>query len=170
MGCFVTAASDDDTIGIIGEWTVAIGAGGGRTVMEIFNSEWGRDAISPPRMFCVTVNVLPVSSGTVQLTGSGERTTNCSGDLTRVGSGSALIKAGNGSCSITDKELAGSFIMTFSFPSSAALLFFVTLTGSFPSFLKFKMVHFHENALLYCTYCTILVNTFIVVCWTGFNG
>lgn len=45
----------------------------------------------PSRIFCVTVNVLPVSSGTVQLTGSGERISNCSGDLTLVGSGGDLI-------------------------------------------------------------------------------
>lgn len=41
----------------------------------------------PSRTFCVTVNVLPVSNGTIQLTGSGERIIICSGDLTRVGSG-----------------------------------------------------------------------------------
>jgi hypothetical protein len=35
----------------------------------------------------VTVKVFPVSSGTVQLTGSGERIKICSGDLTLVGSG-----------------------------------------------------------------------------------
>lgn len=46
---------------------------------------------SPSRIFCVTVNVFPVSKGTVQLTGSGDRISNCSGDLTRVGSGGDLI-------------------------------------------------------------------------------
>lgn len=44
----------------------------------------------PVRTFCVTVNVLPVSNGTIQLTGSGERINICSGDLTRVGSGGDL--------------------------------------------------------------------------------
>ena len=34
-----------------------------------------------------TWNVLPVSRGTVQLMGSGDLIINCSGDLTRVGSG-----------------------------------------------------------------------------------
>jgi len=42
---------------------------------------------SPSRTFCVTVNVLPVSRGTVQFTGSGERMIICSGDFTLVGSG-----------------------------------------------------------------------------------
>lgn len=45
---------------------------------------------SPFRIFCVTVNVLPVSKGTIQFTGSGERIIICSGDLTRVGSGGDL--------------------------------------------------------------------------------
>lgn len=39
----------------------------------------------------MTVKVLPVSRGTVQLTGSGERIMICSGDLTRVGSGGDLM-------------------------------------------------------------------------------
>ena len=39
------------------------------------------------RTHWVTWNVLPVSRGTVQLMGSGDRIINCSGDLTRVGSG-----------------------------------------------------------------------------------
>ena len=38
---------------------------------------------------CVTEKVFPVSRGTVQLIGSGERT-DPSGDLTRVGSGGDL--------------------------------------------------------------------------------
>lgn len=37
------------------------------------------------------MKVLPVSKGTVQLTGSGDRMMICSGDLTRVGSGGDLI-------------------------------------------------------------------------------
>lgn len=44
----------------------------------------------PSRTFWVTVNVFPVSKGTVQLTGSGERIKICSGDLTLVGSGGDL--------------------------------------------------------------------------------
>jgi len=43
----------------------------------------------------VTVKVFPVSRGTVQLTGSGERMSICSGDFTRVGSGGDLINAGS---------------------------------------------------------------------------
>lgn len=38
----------------------------------------------------MTVNVFPVSKGTVQLTGSGDFIIICSGDLTRVGSGGDL--------------------------------------------------------------------------------
>lgn len=44
----------------------------------------------PSLTFWVTVNVFPVSNGTVQLTGSGDRIIICSGDLTRVGSGGDL--------------------------------------------------------------------------------
>lgn len=40
-----------------------------------------------PCTFCVTVKVFPVSKGTVQFTGSGDRIIICSGDLTLVGSG-----------------------------------------------------------------------------------
>ena len=43
----------------------------------------------------MTVKVFPVSRGTVQLTGSGERMSICSGDFTRVGSGGDLINAGS---------------------------------------------------------------------------
>jgi len=43
----------------------------------------------------VTVKVFPVSRGTVQLTGSGERMSICSGDFTRVGSGGDLTNAGS---------------------------------------------------------------------------
>lgn len=66
---------------------------GGSDGVETFISLWGRTifATSPSRTFCVTVKVLPVSNGTVQKTGSGERMiTICSGDLTRVGSGGDL--------------------------------------------------------------------------------
>lgn len=52
----------------------------------------------PLRTFCVTTNVLPVSSGTVQLTGSGDRMMICSGDLTRVGSGGDLTMCSMISC------------------------------------------------------------------------
>lgn len=44
----------------------------------------------PSLTFWVTVNVFPVSNGTVQFTGSGERIIICSGDFTRVGSGGLL--------------------------------------------------------------------------------
>lgn len=50
----------------------------------------------PSRTFCVTVNVLPVSRGTVQFTGSGERMIICSGDFTLVGSG-GLFTTGSSS-------------------------------------------------------------------------
>ena len=46
--------------------------------------------IPPSRTLCVTENVLPVSRGTVQFIGSGERTMTSVGDLTRVGSGGDL--------------------------------------------------------------------------------
>lgn len=52
----------------------------------------------PSRTFCVTVNVFPVSRGTVQLTGSGDRIIICSGDLTRVGSGGDLTMCSMISC------------------------------------------------------------------------
>lgn len=42
------------------------------------------------------MNVLPVSNGTVQLTGSGERMIICSGDFTLVGSG-GLFTTGSSS-------------------------------------------------------------------------
>jgi len=45
---------------------------------------------SPSRTLCVTENVFPVSRGTVQFIGSGERTMTSVGDLTRVGSGGDL--------------------------------------------------------------------------------
>lgn len=45
----------------------------------------------PSLTFCVTVKVLPVSNGTVQLTGSGDLIKICSGDLTLVGSGGDLM-------------------------------------------------------------------------------
>lgn len=63
---------------------------GGSDGVDTLISLWGRTilATSFSRTFCVTVKVLPVSSGTVQKTGSGERMmTICSGDFTRVGSG-----------------------------------------------------------------------------------
>lgn len=44
----------------------------------------------------MTVNVFPVSSGTVQFTGSGERIIICSGLLTRVGSGGDLTIGSSG--------------------------------------------------------------------------
>lgn len=44
----------------------------------------------------MTVNVFPVSNGTVQLTGSGERMIICSGDFTLVGSG-GLFTTGSSS-------------------------------------------------------------------------
>lgn len=44
----------------------------------------------------MTVNVFPVSSGTVQFTGSGERMIICSGDFTLVGSG-GLFTTGSSS-------------------------------------------------------------------------
>lgn len=47
----------------------------------------------------MTVKVFPVSRGTVQLTGSGERMSICSGDFTRVGSGGDLTNAGSASIS-----------------------------------------------------------------------
>lgn len=50
----------------------------------------------PSLTFCVTVNVLPVSKGTVQLTGSGERIIICSGDFTLVGSGGDLTNGSSG--------------------------------------------------------------------------
>lgn len=50
----------------------------------------------PSLTFCVTVNVLPVSKGTVQLTGSGERIIICSGDLTLVGSGGDFTNGSSG--------------------------------------------------------------------------
>ena len=50
----------------------------------------------PSRTFCVTVKVLPVSRGTVQFTGSGERMIICSGDFTLVGSG-GLFTTGSSS-------------------------------------------------------------------------
>lgn len=50
----------------------------------------------PSRTFCVTVNVFPVSRGTVQFTGSGERMIICSGDFTLVGSG-GLFTTGSSS-------------------------------------------------------------------------
>lgn len=66
----------------------------------------------PSRTFCVTVKVLPVSRGTVQFTGSGERMIICSGDLTLVGSGGLFITgssfshglavAGAGACVVCD--------------------------------------------------------------------
>jgi len=49
----------------------------------------------PSWTFWVTVKVFPVSRGTVQLTGSGERMSICSGDFTRVGSGGDLTNAGS---------------------------------------------------------------------------
>lgn len=52
--------------------------------------------VLPSRTFCVTVNVLPVSRGTVQFTGSGERMIICSGDFTLVGSG-GLFTTGSSS-------------------------------------------------------------------------
>lgn len=56
--------------------------------------EW----IIPFRTFWVTTNVLPVSSGTVQFTGSGDRMIICSGDFTRVGSGGDLTMCSMSSC------------------------------------------------------------------------
>lgn len=108
--------------------------GGGRTIMLNFSSEWGRDP-SPPRMFCVTVKHLPVSNGTVQLTGSGERTTDISGDLTRVGSASALISVAGKEDRVVGRELgpsplfvsSGWPLRTFSF--SSAEWRGMTLTG-----------------------------------------
>lgn len=52
--------------------------------------------VLPSRTFCVTVKVLPVSRGTVQFTGSGERMIICSGDFTLVGSG-GLFTTGSSS-------------------------------------------------------------------------
>ena len=46
--------------------------------------------IPPSRTLCVTENVFPVSSGTVQFIGSGDRTMPSVGDFTRVGSGGDL--------------------------------------------------------------------------------
>lgn len=50
----------------------------------------------PSFIFCVTVKILPVSSGTVQFTGSGDRIMICSGDFTRVGSGGDLTSGSSG--------------------------------------------------------------------------
>ena len=77
--------------------------------------EWNEDR--PPRMFCVTVKVLPVSSGTVQLTGSGDRTTICSGDLTRVGSGGDLMSVLPVSASASTSASLPSGASTFSLSS-----------------------------------------------------
>lgn len=44
------------------------------------------------------MNVLPVSNGTVQLTGSGERIKICSGDFTLVGSGGDFIICSTSGC------------------------------------------------------------------------
>lgn len=52
----------------------------------------------PSRTFWVTVKVFPVSNGTVQLTGSGERIKICSGDFTRVGSGGDFIICSTSGC------------------------------------------------------------------------
>lgn len=51
----------------------------------------------PSRTFCVTVKVLPVSRGTVQFTGSGDRMIICSGDFTLVGSGGLLTTGSSSS-------------------------------------------------------------------------
>uniref|UniRef100_A0A182J7R4 Uncharacterized protein n=1 Tax=Anopheles atroparvus TaxID=41427 RepID=A0A182J7R4_ANOAO len=64
---------------------------GSSFVSANFEMRGSWNGFPPSRTFCVTVNVLPVSRGTVQLTGSGERMMICSGDLTRVGSGGDLI-------------------------------------------------------------------------------
>ena len=51
----------------------------------------GENTDSPlSRTLCVTEKVFLVSRGTVQLMGSGERMSSCSGDFTRVGSGGDL--------------------------------------------------------------------------------
>lgn len=42
------------------------------------------------------MNIFPVSKGTVQLTGSGDRIKICSGDFTRVGSGGDLMTGSRG--------------------------------------------------------------------------
>lgn len=47
----------------------------------------------------MTVKVFPVSNGTVQLTGSGERINICSGDFTLVGSGGDLTTGSRSMCS-----------------------------------------------------------------------
>lgn len=52
----------------------------------------------------MTVNVLPVSRGTVQFTGSGERMIICSGDFTLVGSGGLFT---TGSSSTHGRAVAG---------------------------------------------------------------
>ena len=75
----------------------------------------------PSRIFWVTVNVLPVSSGTVQLTESGERTTICSGDFTRVGSARALISGSSSSCGSTMMQPLAS-VAWFSLAAASSLL------------------------------------------------
>ena len=54
------------------------------------STKWGRGLKKSgiiPNFLLNTWNVFPVSSGTVQLMGSGDLIISCSGDLTRVGSG-----------------------------------------------------------------------------------
>lgn len=66
----------------------------------------------------MTVNVLPVSNGTVQLTGSGERIKICSGDLTRVGSGGDFIMCSTSGCG---SGLGPVVVVVVASPSSPAL-------------------------------------------------
>lgn len=67
----------------------------------------------------MTVNVLPVSKGTVQLTGSGERIIICSGDLTLVGSGGDFTNGSSGT-SGTGCGLQLEMEIAVSRPSSAS--------------------------------------------------
>ncbi|KNC30547.1 hypothetical protein FF38_05573 [Lucilia cuprina] len=73
----------------------------------------------PSLTFCVTVKVFPVSKGTVQLTGSGERIIICSGLLTRVGSGGDLTMGSSGT-SATGWGLQLDTDMAVSRPSSVS--------------------------------------------------
>lgn len=66
--------------------------------------------ILPSRTFCVTVKVLPVSRGTVQFTGSGERMIICSGDFTLVGSGGLFTTGSSSNQGLAWVTGAGTFV------------------------------------------------------------